>query len=376
MKTIRFITITLFILSALINQGYSQKKITVNKTILVEACGETTPVAGKGDAADDPAVWIHPQDPGRSLIIGTNKKQGIGVYDLSGTLLHNHPVGRINNVDVRYGFPLGDKKVDIVAGSNRTDSSILVMAIRPEDGSLYHVLDRPLKTGLDEVYGFCLYHDPIADNFYAFVNGTDGKVEQWHLQPAPGEKITAARVRVLALQTQTEGCVADDEKGFLYIGEEDRGIWKVSALPGGKERPVLVDSVGSGHLKADIEGLTIYYGKNGKGYLIASSQGENAYAVYEREGNNRYVGSFKIGPGKGPDGKTVDGTSETDGIDVTGCPLGSRYPSGIFVAQDGDNRSKRKKENQNFKIVSWEKIASGFQPSLLNDTICTSRKAE
>jgi 3-phytase len=36
------------------------------------------------DAADDPAVWIHPTHPEMSLILGTNKKGGLAVYNLEG----------------------------------------------------------------------------------------------------------------------------------------------------------------------------------------------------------------------------------------------------------------------------------------------------
>ncbi len=78
-------------------------------------------------------------------------------------------------------------------------------------------------------------------------------------------------------------------------------------------------------MTADIEGLTIYYAPNGKGYLMASSQGNNSYAMYERQGKNRYVANFEI-----TDGEKIDGTSDTDGIDVLGFGLGPKYPYGIL----------------------------------------------
>src|SRR5690606_10081702 len=45
---------------------------------------QTDPVNTSGDAADDPAIWIHPQQPERSLVLGTNKKAGLHIYDLQG----------------------------------------------------------------------------------------------------------------------------------------------------------------------------------------------------------------------------------------------------------------------------------------------------
>jgi myo-inositol-hexaphosphate 3-phosphohydrolase len=35
---------------------------------------ETEAVPSRGDAADDPAIWIHPDNPAQSLVLGTDKK--------------------------------------------------------------------------------------------------------------------------------------------------------------------------------------------------------------------------------------------------------------------------------------------------------------
>src|SRR5688572_32641390 len=37
--------------------------------------------------ADDPAIWVHPERPHDSLIIGTLKDAGLVVYDLRGKVL-------------------------------------------------------------------------------------------------------------------------------------------------------------------------------------------------------------------------------------------------------------------------------------------------
>src|SRR5690606_10330892 len=90
----------------------------------VEPRVETVPTENYGDAADDPAIWVHPTDPGLSLVIGTNKKRGLEVYDLTGRRLQSLPDGRVNNVDLREGFLLGGQRVAIVAASNRTTKGI------------------------------------------------------------------------------------------------------------------------------------------------------------------------------------------------------------------------------------------------------------
>ncbi|NWM24772.1 phytase, partial [Escherichia coli] len=51
-------------------------------TAEVKAIGETQAVASLEDAADDPAIWRNARDPKRSLIVATDKKAGLNVYDL------------------------------------------------------------------------------------------------------------------------------------------------------------------------------------------------------------------------------------------------------------------------------------------------------
>jgi len=41
----------------------------------VAAQRQTDPVGRQGDAADDPAIWIHPQRPAQSRVLGTNKNK-------------------------------------------------------------------------------------------------------------------------------------------------------------------------------------------------------------------------------------------------------------------------------------------------------------
>jgi len=324
----------------------------------VTASIETNPVRDWGDAADDPAVWVNPDDPGSSLIIGSNKQRGLLVYDLNGKEVFSYDCGRVNNVDVRNGFPLGNEKIGIAAASNRSGNLITVVRIMPS-GELMDISSGPIQSNLNEVYGFCLYHDQREDKFYAFVNGKDGGVEQWLLFDDGKGRIDATTVRTFDVGSQTEGCVADDELGFFYIGEENRGIWKYPASPEGGNERMQVDDVSSRYLKADIEGLTLYYGREGKGYLIASSQGNNTFAVYEREGDNHYLGSFTIVSGE------IDRVQETDGIDVCSSSLGENFPYGVFVAQDGRNKTNKSEENQNFKLVPWEEIARAFKPELM-----------
>ncbi|MFC4100634.1 phytase [Paenibacillus xanthanilyticus] len=325
----------------------------------VKAQGETSAVADGDDAADDPAIWVDPADPAKSKLIATNKAGGVLVYDLSGKQLQSYKLGKMNNIDLRYNFPLGGKKVDIVAATNRTSNTIDVFTIDGKSGALKSVTAAPIKSAMGEVYGFSLYHSIKTGKFYAIALGKDGEFEQYLLSDNGKGKIVGKLVRSFQLATQSEGIVADDEYGTLYIAEEDYAIWKYDAEPSGSKKPLATVDIADGRrVQDDIEGLTLYYGQGGTGYLIASSQGSNSYAIYDRQGNNPFLSRFTIA-----DGETADGTTETDGIDVVGFGLGSAYPYGLFVSQDDRNMQGGKKLNQNFKLVGWEQIAAGLHAS-------------
>ena len=311
----------------------------------VTATVETDPVPNGGDAADDPTIWIHPTDPAQSIIIGTNKQGGLAVYDLAGKQIQYLPDGKMNNVDLRGGFKLGGQSVAIVTASNRTDNSIAIYKVNPQTRMLEKAAARVIKQGI-AVYGMCMYRSAKTGKVYYFGNSKSGEVEQYELFDSGG-KVDAKKVRSFKLGSTVEGCVADDGLGHFYISEEAVGIWKFGAEPDAGTNRSQVGKVSDGNLLADVEGLTIAYGKGGAGYLIASSQGNHSYVVYRREGNNEFVRKFRVAEGSG-----IDGAEETDGIDVTTANLGPAFPHGVFVAQDGFND----KGNQNFKLVPLQMI--------------------
>src|SRR5262245_42350011 len=96
-----------------------------NEVVNVTALRETEPVGAVGDAADDPAISLG-QTPADTRIIGTQKKGGLYVYDLTGKVVQSALSGRPNNVDVREGFPWSDGAAPIVATSDRADNTIAI----------------------------------------------------------------------------------------------------------------------------------------------------------------------------------------------------------------------------------------------------------
>jgi 3-phytase len=312
------------------------------------AIRETQPVPHDDDAADDPAIWIHPDDPAQSTIIGTDKRGGLAVYDLHGRRLQYVGGGRPNNVDLRQGFRLGGRRVTVVAAEERDHNQIVLYGVDPVTRRLHSLAARRIRAG-GGVYGSCMYRSAVSGRFYVFVSSYGGEIRQFRLVPRADGLVDAARVRTFDVGGLTEGCVADDETGQLYVSEEDRGIWRYGAEPGAGRHRTSVDRTGRrGHLTADVEGLALVGLSSGARYLVASNQGRNSYTVYRRGGGDEYVTTFRI-----PAGPQIDGVQDTDGIEATTRPLGPDFPAGVFVAQDGRNGYA----NQNFKLVAWDLAA-------------------
>jgi 3-phytase len=333
----------------------------------VAADVETVPVNTSNgvDAADDPAIWIHPTDPGKSLIVGTNKKAGLLLYDLDGRERQFLPVGNVNNVDVRYGFEFSDGTMgDIIGCTERIENKVIFFVMDTSSLMLEQLEVEGFHSSKPEIYGFCMYKNINDGKMYAFANFKPGFVTQWELlkdSSTSNQKIIGKVAREIKLASQPEGMVADDELNILYIGEEERGIWKTTADPLSNSELSFIpmSDTSNQHIEYDIEGLTMYSADEDKGYLIASSQGNYSYAIFERSDSNKYIGSFVISPGR------FDGAEETDGIDVTSIGLGNAFPHGLFVVQDGFNFDDGKMKSQNFKLVSWKKIAHLFEPPLI-----------
>jgi 3-phytase len=199
-----------------------------------------------------------------------------------------------------------------------------------------------------------MYRSPRSGETFVFINDTEGHMKQWALRDAGNGRVRADLVRTFAFESQTEGCVADDANGALYVAEEDVGLWRMNAEPDGCDaRTMFARIADNPALKDDMEGIAIYDLGGGRGYLVVSSQGNNTYAVFRRDGDNAYVGSFAVVANAQ---RGIDGISETDGLDITSASLGAAFPHGAFIAQDGRNVTPP--ENQNFKLVPWEDIAA------------------
>lgn len=337
---------------ALLSLGIAAACATIpvsgDPAVSVTAVAETVPVGtANEDAADDPAIWRNAADPSKSLIVGTDKKGGLYVYSLKGEQLSFMAAPGLNNVDL---VEFDDGRV-LVAASDRSDLEVAAIKFAMLDTATGKL--RPINrvlAGLGEGYGICM-SQPNEDNlFYVFSAPKNGVIYKTILS-LDGEELFGETSTLASVPSQPEGCVYDDRTGILYVGEEAAGIWAIDSVTG---EMVLTAETGAGMLVADVEGLALAPDGEIGGYLVASSQGDNAYAVF-RLPTMAPVGRFRIAAG------AFGSTEETDGIELDHRSFGPDFPGGLFIAQDGINPPSA----QNFKLVRWDAILEqlGQEPS-------------
>ncbi|HMP16389.1 MAG TPA: phytase, partial [Gemmatales bacterium] len=207
---------------------------------------ETEPSRTNQDSFDDPAIWIH---PAQSLILGTNKKGGLHLFQLDGREVGvASPKAHPNNVDVIYGFPLGQKPTDLAISVCRDKQCpcVRVWKIDPATRTLEEISGPEGIKVFDgqEAYGSCVYHSRKTGRHYFFVNHKNGKYEQYVLEAGAEGQVKGTRVRTFQVGSQAEGCVADLETGALYVAEETVGLWRFSAEEDGGEEGKLIAKVG------------------------------------------------------------------------------------------------------------------------------------
>lgn len=320
----------------------------------ITATTETEAVQSLDDAADDPAIWVNEADIELSRVIGTDKNFGIEVYSLNGERLQSIAAGRTNNVDLRR-LNGNSRWSAVAAASNRTANTISLFLI-DKQGELLWLQDSEIATGLAEPYGLCLFANDIG--MQVFVNDTDGSYQQWLLdisaidEREPG--ISAELLREFSVSSQPEGCVADDEHQRLFVGVENEGLRWVSAHHMAPARLWTIADIDGDILVADVEGMSLY-NIGSKGFLVVSGQGNNSYAIYDRLPPFNYRGSVFVADDLVAG---IDGTSDTDGLDVSSVLRTPDYPHGLLVVQDGSNTIPL--EPQNFKLISWEKVSSAL----------------
>lgn len=326
-----------------------------SRIITAKPAVATAPV---GQDADDPAIWVHPSDRTRSLIVGTDKAEGAAgalyVFNLQGKQVQRvGGLDRPNNVDIEQGVRLGGQTLDLAVAAERRAKRLRVFRVR---GAAPYLTD---ITGSTRVFadaagdaslpmGISLYHRRRDGALFAIVSRKSGPAEghlgQYRLTSGKDGKVNARLVRMFGAfsgKGEIESVCVDDELGYVYYSDEGFGVRKYHADPdrpnAGKE---LAQFATDGY-KGDHEGIAIMPTSRGRGYVISTEQikGGSRYHVFTREGS----------PGKPHDHREVavieGGADDTDGIEAAPGAFGSLFPGGLLVVMNSKDR--------NFLLYAW-----------------------
>lgn len=288
---------------------------------------------------DDPAIWYNSADPSESLILGADKGNstgGIFVFRLDGKLDSARSIRNLmrpNNIDIEYGFRFRGETTDIAVFTERGRDMIRVIALPDcrfiDQGGIPVFADDSLRAPM----GIALYKDK-AGQVFAFVSRKTGPADGYlyqYLLEANDSCVTAAKVRALGRFTggkEIEAIVVDDEAGFVYYSDERMGVRKYYAdADKGNDELAIFAQTG---IKEDHEGLSVYKGENGEGYIILSDQSANRFMIFNRKGTPKNPHEHALV-------RIVNTKTESsDGSEILNLPLNAQFPDGIFVAMSSD----------------------------------------
>jgi 3-phytase len=300
---------------------------------------------------DDPAIWINPADPAKSLVIGTDKDAdgALYVYDLAGKIVQVvSGLKRPNNVDIVTGFTLDGKPVDLAITTEREQQRLRVFTLPGmqcvDRGDLVVFAGDVKRAPM----GIALYKRPRDGAVFAIVGGKSGPAEgylaQYRLVDDGAGRVKMTLVREFGAYSggkEIEAIAVDAELGYVYYSDETFGVHKYPAdpdVPDANKELALFATTG---FASDHEGISIYKHADGTGYLLVSDQQANRFQIFPREGA---PGS----PHQHDRLKSIEVTAfDSDGSEVTNAPLPG-FPHGLFVAMSN---------GRVFHYYSWDDIA-------------------
>jgi len=287
---------------------------------------------------DDPAIWVNPIDKSKSLVIGTDKENGGGiyVYDLQGKIVNKHlDMARPNNVDIVYGFSYKNELIDIAVVTERNANAIRIFKLpelTPIDDGGLKVFEGEKEENHNEPMGIALYEKKEGEYKFllAIVGRKSGPSEeylwQYKIQSNDAGKLSLELKRKFGTYSgkkEIEAIAVDQELGYVYYSDETVGVRKYYADPekGNQELAFFAKE----DAKRDHEGIGIYKKDDLTGYIIVSDQQENAILVYPREGKGANPHDHQL------IAKIPVSAIECDGLEITSLGLNNTFDKGMLV---------------------------------------------
>lgn len=310
------------------------------------------------DDADDPAIWVDPAEPSRSLLVGTNKVAAPGgalvVFNLRGEIVQTVAgLDRPNNVDVEYGLMTAAGPVDIAVTTERLQHRLRVFQIQPaglaplDNGQGIAVLDGE-EGERREPMGIALYRRPRDGAVFAIVAPKNGDRTRYLWQyrlsvDAATGNVGGTLVRRFGNYSGTaeiEAVAVDDELGYVYYSDELFGIRQWHADPDHADAGREVTVFGRDGFTQQREGIAIVRTTSGRGFIVVSDQidGATELRIYRREGaEHGLVAAVRTQ------------ADSTDGLEVVTSGLADSFPGGLLAMMNSRGR--------NFQLYRWQDVA-------------------
>jgi len=314
--------------------------------VVVQPKASTSTTPGE---AEDVAVWIHPTDLSRSLVVGSYRSGGIIVWNLSGAEIQRIPQNTtVKYVDVSYNVQFGIERADVVAANLRDAGKLALFKVNPNYTTSDVLIQIANRQSLNNriqrnSWAFCLYQRPMDGALFVFESPRNNvSIRQYRIQFGALDSVNVVFERELNyFGDSAEGMVADDEAGYLYVAEANEGFHKYYTLAKMGNDPIgFVPAFDA--LAPELEGMAVYRCTGGEGYLLISSKGTSTIKVFERQGENRLIKSVVPLNATGAGIRTV-------GLDATSFAINPAYPNGLLVAHDIDGRR--------FHFYDWADVA-------------------
>lgn len=308
----------------------------------------TEPVAHD---SDDPAIWINPTDPAKSLVIGTDKATDGALYafDLAGKIVGRVPgLKRPNNVDAITGLILGGKSTDIAVTTEREAQRLRVFRLpdlAPLDRGDLIVFGGDVTRA---PMGIALYRRPTDGAVFAIVGGksgpTEGYLAQYRLEDDGTGQVKMTLVRNFGRYSgkkEIEAIAVDAALGYVYCSDETVGVRKYRVDPDAPNANEELALFGTAGFASDHEGITVYPTGVATGYILVSNQQADTFRIFPREGlagkahDHPLLASVRLS------------TRESDGSELTPVALPG-FPGGLFVAMSTD---------RTYHFYAWDDIA-------------------
>ena len=344
-------TISALSLALILASACCSKKISGNTSLDSNAIKPVVITEPVKHDTDDPAIWLNPADPSKSLIIGTDKDidGALYVFDLNGKIIADKVVRNLkrpNNVDIAYGLVIDGKPTDIAVVTEREANKIRIFNLPDmkaiDNGGIEVFKGETIQAPM----GISLYTRPSDKAIFAVVGRksgpADGYLWQYKLTDGGNRNVAAEVVRKFGKYSgkkEIESIAVDNELGYVYYSDEQVGIRKYYADPEkGNEELALIPNTG---FTEDNEGISIYKTGDKTGYILVSDQGAGKFQIFPREGSSSNPHEHKML-------KSVQVTAlKSDGSDVTNVALNDQFKHGLFVAMS---------EGKVFHYYRWEDI--------------------